>query len=50
VPSGAAYYRVYPERHAPWPAPRPFAQWLDAEATTTRARLSACIDTNKLKI
>jgi LysR family transcriptional regulator, glycine cleavage system transcriptional activator len=45
VPSGAAYYLVYPERPAPSPALRQFAQWLDDEAAITRINLSAYADT-----
>lgn len=41
VPSGAAYYLIYPERPAPSPALRQFAAWLEEEAAQTRASLSA---------
>jgi LysR family transcriptional regulator, glycine cleavage system transcriptional activator len=40
VPSGAAYYLVYPERPAPSPALQMFAQWIEAEAQLTRNRLA----------
>ncbi|WP_250474439.1 LysR substrate-binding domain-containing protein [Caballeronia sp. GAFFF1] len=39
VPSGAAYYLVYPERPAPSPALQQFAQWLNGEAAATRDTL-----------
>jgi LysR family glycine cleavage system transcriptional activator len=41
VPSGAAYYLIYPERPAPSPALQQFAEWLEDEAAQTRASLSA---------
>ncbi|MDR5754622.1 MULTISPECIES: LysR substrate-binding domain-containing protein [unclassified Caballeronia] len=41
VPSGAAYYLIYPERPAPSPALQQFAAWLEDEAAETRASLSA---------
>jgi LysR family transcriptional regulator, glycine cleavage system transcriptional activator len=41
VPSGAAYYLVYPERPAPSQALQRFAAWLEGEAAETRASLSA---------
>jgi LysR family glycine cleavage system transcriptional activator len=41
VPSGAAYYLIYPERPAPSPALQQFAAWLADEAAETRASLSA---------
>jgi LysR family glycine cleavage system transcriptional activator len=40
VPSGAAYYLVYPERPAPSQALQRFAAWLEGEAAETRANLS----------
>jgi LysR family transcriptional regulator, glycine cleavage system transcriptional activator len=41
VPSGAAYYLVYPERPAPSAALQQFAHWLESEAASTRSRLAA---------
>jgi LysR family transcriptional regulator, glycine cleavage system transcriptional activator len=41
VPSGAAYWLVYPERPAPSPALRQFALWLGDEAARTRERQQA---------
>jgi LysR family glycine cleavage system transcriptional activator len=41
VPSGAAYYLIYPDRPAPSPALQQFAEWLESEAAQTRASLSA---------
>ncbi|KND55360.1 Glycine cleavage system transcriptional activator [Candidatus Burkholderia verschuerenii] len=41
VPSGAAYYLVYPERPAPSPALQHFAQWIEGEARHTRTHLAA---------
>jgi LysR family glycine cleavage system transcriptional activator len=41
VPSGAAYYLIYPERPAPSAALQQFAQWLESEAAQTRANLSS---------
>ena len=40
VPSGAAYYLIYPERPAPSPALQQFSQWLEGEAAQTRSNLS----------
>lgn len=41
VPSGAAYYLVYPERPAPSPTLQQFAKWLEGEAAQTRETLQA---------
>ena len=43
VPSGASYYLIYPERPAPSPVLREFAEWLEWEAAQTRANLSTLL-------
>jgi LysR family glycine cleavage system transcriptional activator len=40
VPSGAAYYLIYPERPAASMVLREFAQWLEGEAAQTRGSLA----------